>query len=40
MNGDLNSFMLEQQKIIEKQQQQINSLLHVQQQKKIMQATD
>ena len=33
MNGDLNSFMLEQQKIIEKQQQQINSLLHVQQQK-------
>ena len=37
MNGDLNSFMLEQQKIIEKQQQQINSLLHVQQQKKIIQ---
>ena len=37
MKGDLNSFMLEQQKIIEKQQQQINSLLHVQQQKKIIQ---
>ena len=37
MNGDLNSFMLEQQKIIEKQQQQINSLLHVQQQRKIIQ---
>ena len=37
MNGDLKSFMLEQQKIIEKQQQQINSLLHVQQQKKIIQ---
>ena len=36
MNGNLNSFMLEQQKIIEKQQQQIKSLLHVQQQKKII----
>ena len=36
MNGDLNSFMLEQQKIIETQKQQINSLLQVQQQKKII----
>lgn len=37
MNKDLNTFMLEQQQLIEKQQQQINSLLQVQQQTKIIQ---
>ena len=37
MNKDLNTFMLEQQQLIEKQQEQINSLLQVQQQTKIIQ---